>query len=533
MSKIIFIADLFREQYLGGGECNDEVLINNLVAKGYSVERVLCRDVTPENIKLNNLFIIGNFTQLHPDNMALLATTNYIIYEHDHKYLATRDPSVFKNFKAPATKIINKEFYANAAAVVVLSEICKEVIEKNLNISNVYNIGCSLWSEEKLEYIQTLVDTPKNDKFAILESLNPIKGTSQAISYCQKNNIEYDIIKPTSPGQPLEEKTLLAELAKYKGFIFFPRVLETFSRICAEAKFLNCQLITNPKLIGAASEAVFKLNGEPLIEEMRRRRIAAVDLFDSLLKKTKQQKEQDITVILNAYRRLEYLEEQIEAIRNQTIPPKHIWVWVNYHEDNADYDFSKLNVDRVFRNDFNWKYYGRFAACMLADTTYVALFDDDTIPGTEWFSNCLNTMQKTPGILGGAGVILESDQYVGHSRYGWSSKNVDTVEVDLVGHAWFFRQEWVKYLWMEKPYTWDNGEDIQFSYCCQKYGNIKTYCPPHPPEEIAKFSSLKGYNYGVDEKASSHVRNHQLFYKQRNDCVSNAIQNGWKRVKNK
>mgnify|MGYP003632609978 CR=1 FL=1 len=531
--KIAFIADFFRHNGIGGAESNDKVLFESLAEKGHQLDLIHCRDLTAPTLNEYDAHIIGNFTTLSAQLKEALSSHHYVIYEHDHKYLATRDPSVYKDFKAPSDKIINREFYANAVAVVVLSKICKEVIEKNLNISNVHNIGCSLWSDEKLDFIQTLVDTPKNDKFGILESSNPIKGTHQAIAYCEKNNIEYEIIKSDVPTEPLLERPLLEKLAHYKGFVFFPKVLETFSRICAEAKFLNCQLITKPKLIGAASESVFKLSGTPLIEEMRRRRIAAVELFDTLLKKEKQPQNQDITVILNAYRRLEYLEEQIEAIRNQTIPPKQIWLWVNHHENNEDYDFSKLNVDRVFRNDFNWKYYGRFAASMLADTTYVALFDDDTIPGAEWFNNCLETMKATPGILGGAGVILESDQYVGHSRYGWSSANAETVEVDLVGHAWFFKQEWVKYLWMEKPYTWDNGEDIQFSYCCQKYGNIKTYCPPHPLDNPEQFSSLKGYSYGVDEKASSHVRNHELFYKQRNGCVENAIQNGWQRVKNR
>ena len=68
----------------------------------------------------------------------------------------------------------------------------------------------------------------------------------------------------------------------------------------------------------------------------------------------------DITVILNLYRREEYLEEQIKAIRNQNIKPKEIWLWINAHEDNKDFDASKYDIDKVFRNDHNWKYYGRF-----------------------------------------------------------------------------------------------------------------------------------------------------------------------------
>ncbi len=52
------------------------------------------------------------------------------IPEHDHKYVTTRDPSKFYSFQAPANKIVNKAFYENANCVVVLSEICKEVLFK-------------------------------------------------------------------------------------------------------------------------------------------------------------------------------------------------------------------------------------------------------------------------------------------------------------------------------------------------------------------------------------------------------------------
>ena len=53
---------------------------------------------------------------------------------------------------------------------------------------------------------------------------------------------------------------------------------------------------------------------------------------------------------------------QIESLRNQSIKPKQIWLWINDHEDNRDFDPTTLDVDRVFKNDFNWKFYGRFAA---------------------------------------------------------------------------------------------------------------------------------------------------------------------------
>ena len=98
--------------------------------------------------------------------------------------------------------------------------------------------------------------------------------------------------------------------------------------------------------------------------------------------------------------------------RNQTIPPKQIWLWINKHQDNDGFDFDSLNVDRIFHNDYNWKFYGRFAAALLADTEYVALYDDDTIPGSQWHENCLQTMGTHEGILGSAGIILKSKEYI-------------------------------------------------------------------------------------------------------------------------
>ena len=67
----------------------------------------------------------------------------------------------------------------------------------------------------------------------------------------------------------------------------------------------------------------------------------------------------DITVILNCYRRPYNLKMQVDALRSQTIKPKQIWLWINYHEDNKDFDPTTLGVDRVFSNDYNWKFYGK------------------------------------------------------------------------------------------------------------------------------------------------------------------------------
>ena len=111
--------------------------------------------------------------------------------------------------------------------------------------------------------------------------------------------------------------------------------------------------------------------------------------------------------------------------------------------------------------------------------------------------------------------------------------NEKTQRVDLVGHAWFFKREWLSYLWREKPTTWDNGEDIQFSYLAQKYGNIQTFCPPHPQGDISLHGSVLGNELGIDSKATStdNAVSHKRFFQERDVCVQEAIKGGWKTVK--
>jgi len=514
--KIVFISDFFETDLIGGAELNDGVLIEYLIKSGFEVECVKSNTLTFDKAVLNNNYIISNFVGLKERVKQVIMLKKYIIYEHDHKYLKNRDPSIYPKFKAPETEIINKQFYEKAEKVIVLSKICKQVIEKNLNLTNVVSIGCSLWSDKKLDFIEALLEEKKTKDYCIIKSSNPIKGTKEAIQFCNAKNYSYDLIGPTS------EKDLLAQMSKYEHFVFIPKVLETLSRVVVEAKMLECKVLTRKNLIGAASEDWFEMSGKNLINKMREKRKAALKIFEACFSDTG-----DITVILNCYRRPEYLKEQIQAIRSQTISPKEIWLWVNYHEDNDGIDFSKFNVDKVIRNDFNWKFYGRFTVAMMARTKYIAMFDDDTIPGERWFENCHNTIKINNGILVGNGISVTSDRYVGRVLVGWTTQNEKTIEVDLGGHAWFFETKWLRFLWLEKPFTIENGEDIQFSYCAQKYGNIKTFCPPHPNENPSLHSSLKGYEMGVDEVASSRTRKHSQFYAQRDACVKNAITNGW------
>jgi glycosyltransferase involved in cell wall biosynthesis len=235
-----------------------------------------------------------------------------------------------------------------------------------------------------------------------------------------------------------------------------------------------------------------------------------------------------ITVILNCYKRPEYLQEQITSIREQTIPAEDILIWYNKPENEVQFDLSGLGC-KVAMCNYNFKFHGRFAYGLLAKTKYVAYFDDDTIPGKKWFENCLHTIESGyDGILGSAGVKLLGDGYNPHKKIGWNGGGNEVIEeVDLVGHAWFFQRKYLSYLWDFDPISWDNGEDIQLSAFSKIKNNIKTYVPPHPVNNIEMWGSKKGNVYGNDSNASYKLNTHNTL---RDHIVIKSKELGWKTV---
>jgi hypothetical protein len=229
------------------------------------------------------------------------------------------------------------------------------------------------------------------------------------------------------------------------------------------------------------------------------------------------------------------LEKQIEAIRNQSIPVKSEDIHVWYNKSHVVQHHPKDKNVKTYVCNWNTKFFGRFTVPLLVNTPYVALFDDDILPQKDWLKNCIETIEnpESNGILGGIGIVLQGRGYDPHDRIGWNGTHSDKVEqVDLVGHAWFFRQEWAKYMWYEKPHTFENGEDITFAFLAQKYGGINSFIPPHPENNPELWcSDLEiGNEVGSDENSS--WRNIDNFHGVRDEICRLYINDGWKTVNN-
>ena len=235
-----------------------------------------------------------------------------------------------------------------------------------------------------------------------------------------------------------------------------------------------------------------------------------------------------ITAILNGYKRPQFLQEQIDAIKNQSIPPSEIMLWQNLSE-GFDTEITK-NLTTVVSNT-NLGVWARFAFALNAKTEYICIFDDDTIPGSMWFENCLNTMKSHEGLLGTIGLIYDTpNAYRPNTRYGWDGPNEKTVKVDIVGHAWFFKREWLSTFWKEFPPADINvvGEDMHFSYMLQKYLGLGTYVPPHPKHVKEMWGSIKGWEMGIEKNGvsnnESNIHHMDRYHKQ-------LINDGFKLVK--
>ncbi|PSB46756.1 hypothetical protein C7B80_12170 [Cyanosarcina cf. burmensis CCALA 770] len=238
----------------------------------------------------------------------------------------------------------------------------------------------------------------------------------------------------------------------------------------------------------------------------------------------------EITVILNGYKRPENLDRIYKAVCNQTVPPKEIMLWYNdFHNNQSNVEVTKKCVSALSNHNFG--VWARFAYALNATTKYVCIFDDDTIPGNRWFENCLKTIENHDGLLGTIGVIFNSYNYWDYKRYGWANPNESVVKVDLVGHCWFFKREWLTAFWRElKPRGFDFvGEDMHFSYALQKYLNLGTYVPPHPPEDRSLWGSLEGYELGTDSSAIS-ISNKDNAYKKFDDYLKFLLSKGWQLI---
>lgn len=270
-SRVLYISDFFLTEVVGGGELNDDVLCNLLIEREINLKKIRSSQLKIEHLKKNDFLLISNFILLKK-NVKEFITNNcdYLIYEHDHKYLLSRNPGLYKDYKAPKNQITNYSFYKNAKKIITQTIFHKRIIEKNLELNNITNISGNLWQNYDLEFMREISKMKKNNRCAVLDSCVKHKNTIDAIKYCHAKKIEFSLVSSN------DYHDFLSQLGKNQKFVFFPKTPETLSRVVVESRMMNMGTVIN-KNVGASYEKWFQLKGPVLIDHMVAKRQEIVD----------------------------------------------------------------------------------------------------------------------------------------------------------------------------------------------------------------------------------------------------------------
>ena len=316
MSKVVYISDFFASQVLGGGELNDEELLYLLESAGHNIYKYNSSSITEKILEKHksDFFIVSNFVQLSWEYREWLTyNAAYVVYEHDHKYLVTRNPSVYQDFKAPARDLRNYFFYKSARKIICQSDFHRNIIHKNLGLKNIVSVGGNLWSEETLKKLSEFSKKEKQPTTAILDSRTPHKNTHKTTLYCKKKGIEYRLVGDKS------YLSFLDKLSINQKFVFLPATPETLSRVVCEARMMGMSVATN-NLVGATQEPWFKLKGENLIVHMRKKKKQILEVFIKEISKIKEDKHRPKVSIVTTFHDGEiFLDGFLKNIVGQTI----------------------------------------------------------------------------------------------------------------------------------------------------------------------------------------------------------------------
>ena len=252
MKKLIFIADYFLQDGLGGAELTTDAIMLSGTLKGIQIGTIHCKDLTTKILdenKDNSYFVVCNFKQLPIDvKIYMCKNVSYSIVEYDYKLCEYRSFELHEiEEKVPCdceTKMPGKAtsaFYGYADKVWFMSEKQKNMIiskastlkEERCHVLN------SVFNDGDLRFIYSLKDNEKENKFLILKSDSPVKGTDECVNYAEENSLEYELISEL----PYHE--LLIKLSVSRGLIFMPVASDTCPRLVMEAKMLGCELILN------------------------------------------------------------------------------------------------------------------------------------------------------------------------------------------------------------------------------------------------------------------------------------------------
>ena len=258
-SLVVFVSDYFVKDYVGGAELSTQALIDSCP---YKYDILNSKDLTIDHLKngQTKFWIFGNFAGIHPNLLFNIITNmNYSVIEYDYKFCKYRSPEKHKAAEGSECNCNEEEhgkiisaFLHSAKSCFFMSEAQQKVYLDRYPtlLDKKTSVLSSIFDENFFVKIQELLqkNIQKNEKYLVLNSSSWVKGTKEAVEYCEQNNIEYELINN------LSYEEMLNKFAESKGFVYLPAGMDTCPRMVIEAKLLGCDLVINQNVQHAKEE---------------------------------------------------------------------------------------------------------------------------------------------------------------------------------------------------------------------------------------------------------------------------------------
>lgn len=268
-NRVIFVADLFASDYLGGAELTTQALIDKSPLEVIKIYAKNLNIADLQNFK-EDFWIFGNFSSIDFNLIPVIAANlRYSIIEYDYKFCKYR--SVEKHYFETGHKCdcqnqdigkIVSAFYYAAEHIFWMSVSQKSrYVERFPFLEDVRSTTLSsVFNDSFFENIKLLKSNPTERKgWIVLGSKSWIKGFDDAVKWCNDNHKNFDVVWDVPYDQILEK------MRSAEGFVYLPRGGDTCPRMVIEAKLLGCKVVTNDN-VQHANEEWFQKNPDEICE---------------------------------------------------------------------------------------------------------------------------------------------------------------------------------------------------------------------------------------------------------------------------
>ena len=257
---LVFVADLFVEDYIGGAELTTQALIDSAETHGIKVQKIHAHNVTLKTLESgsNKFWVFGNFSNFNQQLIpTVVGNINYSLLEYDYKFCKYRSVEKHADMEGIECNCSNEQqgklvsaFFHGARTVFYMSEKQKDLYfqkfpffkkdegAKHLVLSSVFD-------DNFFATVKKLNEKHKGKKrsgWLVLGSPSWIKGTDDAVKWCNDNNKDFKVLQ----GLPVD--VVLEEMATAEGIVYLPKGNDTCPRIIIEAQMLGCELVMNDKV---------------------------------------------------------------------------------------------------------------------------------------------------------------------------------------------------------------------------------------------------------------------------------------------